>query len=307
MYVLTTQSRRGFLSGLGTMLAAPGLCGPLLAAEDDERTLPADALRIMNCNIRVALASDCETGNGWESRKELCGETIAACQPDVICFQECKREQLQDLTQYLPHYRSFAQALAEPPFHPVNGILFAKSRFTMLSGGGFSLSETPHIAGSKSWDSALPRFVNWVFLHDRRSKKSVRIWNTHFDHKGQRAREEAARLIVEASNAYPDDTCQLLSGDLNADASNAAIKSITDGGWIDTYAATHGHTDPGFTFHRFLGPKYGEVKKNPLGKIDWIFSRGPVKTLAAEIIRKGRDGRYPSDHYFVVADVLLQT
>jgi hypothetical protein len=30
-----------------------------------------------------------------------------------------------------------------------------------------------------------------------------------------------------------------------------------------------------------------------------------VKTHAAEIIRDGRDGRYPSDHYFISATIAL--
>jgi endonuclease/exonuclease/phosphatase family metal-dependent hydrolase len=109
---------------------------------------------------------------------------------------------------------------------------------------------------------------------------------------------------VEASRALPDSLPELLAGDFNAGADHPAIKAVKEGGWIDTYAAVHGAEDPGFTAHRFLGPEYAKQTKRPR-KIDWIFCREGTKTLAAEIIRDGRDGRFPSDHYFVSATVLL--
>jgi endonuclease/exonuclease/phosphatase family metal-dependent hydrolase len=42
-----------------------------------------------------------------------------------------------------------------------------------------------------------------------------------------------------------------------------------------------------------------------MGKIDWIFARGATRVVGAAIIRDSRDGRFPSDHYFVSADVEL--
>ena len=177
----------------------------------------------------------------------------------------------------------------------------------MISAGGFWLSETPHIAGSVSWDSARPRFVNWVDLRERDSGREFRVWNGHLDHIGQVARERQAQLIVEAANALADDLPQLLTADFNADAANPAIEIIKAGGWLDTYAAVHGPDDPGFTFHAFLGPRFVESRppEKINGKIDFIFCRGPVKTLAANIIRDSRAGRYPSDHYFGSAEVEL--
>ena len=54
-----------------------------------------------------------------------------------------------------------------------------------------------------------------------------------------------------------------------------------------------------------MGVKYVATKPNgePRLKIDWIFSRGAVKPVAATIVRDGRNDHYPSDHYFVSAEV----
>ena len=107
----------------------------------------------------------------------------------------------------------------------------------------------------------------------------------------------------------PEDLPQFFTGDLNADATNPAIENVKAGGWNDTYAAVHGPEDPGFTYHAFLGPRFVEERppEKIKGKIDWIFYRGPVKTLGTAIIRNGRDGRYPSDHYFISAEVSLNS
>ena len=121
------------------------------------------------------------------------------------------------------------------------------------------------------------------------------------DHVGQLAREHQARIVNEDASAYPADYPQLLSGDMNCAAGNPAIDTFLKGGWQDTYTQAHGPDDPGATFHSFQGPDF----KSDLGKIDWIFSRGAVRTTSAEIIRDNNQGRYPSDHYFVTTEVEL--
>lgn len=264
-------------------------------------------MRILCCNVRRNMPEDEAAGNGWDERKELCAEVIGTQRADVICLQECTSDPYRDLLSRLPGFDSFGLANPDMTLNPANAILYLSNRFEMVSAGGFWLSETPHMAGSKSWDSARPRFVNWVQLKDEESGLEFRVWNGHLDHIGQVAREEQAQLIVEASQALPQDLPQLFAADCNADAANPAIERLKTGGWLDTYEAVHGPGDPGFTFHAFLGPRCAEErpKDKIKGKIDWIFCRGPVKPLAAEIIRDGRDGRYPSDHYFVSAEVTL--
>ena len=265
------------------------------------------SITTLSCNIRKSLPEDDEGGNGWEARKDLCFEVIRAQGADVICLQECSNAQLTDVQRRLPEFESFGLANPGELFNPTNLILFSKARFDLISAGGFWLSETPHVAGSRSWDCAHPRFANWVQLRERDSGRELRVWNTHFDHIGQLARERQAQIVVEASTVFPDELPQLLTGDLNADATNAAVKRLTDAGWLDTYAAVHGPQDPGFTFHAFLGPDFPtQTPQHKIkGKIDWILYRGPVWALAAAIIRDGRNGRYPSDHYFVSAEVTL--
>lgn len=263
-------------------------------------------MKILSCNIRVNLQEDQDAGNGWDDRKDLCLDVMRSRSADIICVQECRSVHLADLKRGLPQFDTFGLSNPGEGYHPFNAIFFLKDRFVPISSGGFWLSETPHVAGSQSWDSARPRFANWVDLTDRETGRDFRMWNTHLDHIGAVARVKQAEVIVQGSEVL-GDLPQLLTGDFNTDASDPAIATLKSGGWTDTYETVHGPVDPGFTYHGFLGPEFLVHKPNARikGKMDFIFARGPVKPIAAEVIRDGRDGRFPSDHYFISTEVEL--
>ena len=91
----------------------------------------------------------------------------------------------------------------------------------------------------------------------------------------------------------------MLTGDMNCDTRNRAIAVLRRAGFRDTYEKVHGTADPGHTFHKFEGPAH----EGRVGKMDWVLVRGPVQVAAAEVVQDAIDGRYPSDHYFVTADL----
>jgi len=206
-------------------------------------------------------------------------------------------DQFADLKSVFADFEHFGVPDTAAGIHPTNCIFYRRDGFTKVTAGCYWLSETPHIAGSKSWDSGYVRLVNWIRLIDNETGTEFRIVNTHLDNESQRAREQQARLIVEDSCAYPKNYPQILAGDMNCDAGNPAIQIFKAGGWNDTYEIVHRTEEPGFTYHEFLGPNC----KSALGKIDWIFVRGEVKVLGAGIVSDSPAGRWPSDHYFVSA------
>ncbi len=301
------MKRRQFIKHLGLAASLPWLGRTAFAAAGAAPRAKPSRHKILTCNVRGDTQADAKAGNGWADRKELCAEVMREQKADLICLQECQRAHLKHLKARLPAFDSFALDNPDPQAHPLNAILFSRARYELVSAGGFWLSETPHVSGSKSWDSAYPRLVNWVHLSERKSGKELRVWNTHLDNFSQVAREKQAEMIMQASAAFPPTFPQVLTGDFNADATNRAVRLVKDAGWTDTYAVLYGPADPGFTYHGFLGPKFGEKTPaaNRLGKIDWIWYRDALKVQAAEVIRTGRNGRYPSDHYFVSAVVAL--
>jgi endonuclease/exonuclease/phosphatase family metal-dependent hydrolase len=256
-------------------------------------------MKVLTCNVRCLTAKD--GPNQWQYRKELCCGILRAQAPEIFCCQEMSAQHHADLAAAFPEYDSYGLADAATGRNPTNAIFFRREAFTRLSAGGYWLSEQPHVPGSKSWDSNCVRLANWVRLVERASGVEFRVVNTHLDHLGQTARENQARIVNEDALAYPADYPQILTGDMNVDATNAVIGLFQSAGWADTYGAIHGPADPGHTFHQFLGPGY----KARDGKIDWIFTRGHIRATAAAVIRDCQGERFPSDHYFVSATVAL--
>ena len=256
-------------------------------------------MKILSCNIRYSGADDGQ--NSWLQRRALCARVIQAQDADVICFQEMQPDQHEWLSDHLRAYDVFAMTDQPAGLNPQNAIYFRRELFTQVSAGGYWLSRTPHVPGTKSWGSDCVRLANWVCLRDRESGALLRVINTHLDHIGQLAREQQAALIVEDSAAYPPTFPQLLTGDFNCDGRNRALAVLRRGGWHDTFAHVHGADDPGHTYHGFQGPSYVST----IGKMDWIMMRGAWRVQSADVIRDGEAGRYPSDHFFVSAEVTL--
>jgi endonuclease/exonuclease/phosphatase family metal-dependent hydrolase len=267
--------------------------------------------RILSANIRVALPDDAKKGVGWNDRKDICLQIIRQKKPDIICLQEVLRVQNEDMKRAFRDFMSFGFEGPEMDACPgdeyrgiaKNPILFSGKRYEYVSSGSYWLSETPLAAGSKSWDTARARHCNWMRLKDKSTGKDFRVVNTHLDHLSGTARSRQIQVIMEECGQYAADFPQLLSGDFNTTASSEVIKTIRSHTWTDTYAALHGEADPGATAHAFLGennPKKGK------GRIDFIFSRGAVEAVASEIVKDTVNDRYPSDHYFIFADIILQ-
>ena len=147
------------------------------------------------------------------------------------------------------------------------------------------------------------RLANWLRLKDRHSGCEFRIVNTHLDHVSQPARVNGARLICEDAAAYDDDYPQFLTGDMNCDVQNEGHPNLFISRLARHLCSPARPEDPGHTYHAFKGPAY----EGDIGKMDWVFSRGSAQVDDAQIIDVHSDGRYPSDHYFITADVSLET
>lgn len=265
-------------------------------------------INIISANIRVALKSDIEKGHGWDSRKELAIQIIKEQNPDIICLQEVLRIQNEDFKEAFPDFFSFGFEGPEMDPHTDGGyygiaknpILFNKSKFQLIAAGQYWLSDEPHIAGSMSWGTARARHVNWLRLKEISTGNQFRVLNTHLDHKSIQAQVHQAKMIVEESNQYEKDFPQILAGDFNSDQESTPIIDIKNH-WIDTYGVLNDYKEPGFTVHGFIG----EASKTKKGKVDFIFIKGAISTKESAIVKDKIDNRYPSDHYFVTAELIF--
>lgn len=305
----TKVSRRTIVKGLGIAIAltlAPGIGNAQQTTATAQKAKSTH--RILTCNILLASQAHDGTPAAWPNRRELCEKIIRKQDADIICMQEVLRVQAEDMAKDFPKYESFGFPGPHMDAHPdgyhlltKNVIMYRKDRYEMTSAGQYWLSETPVVAASVSWDALRARHATWLRLKDRKTGQEFRVIDTHFDHKAKEGLVHQAEIINRESAPYANDFPQILTGDFNEEAGKPGIKEIKSGGWIDTYAEIHGPEDPGNTYHKLLGPKH----KSKAGKIDFIFYKGDVEILDTKIIYDNENGRYPSDHYFVSADVKM--
>jgi endonuclease/exonuclease/phosphatase family metal-dependent hydrolase len=304
-------SRRKFIKGVGAAALLPLLPKLSLASDKQAETVGCSRHKVLSCNIRVALPEDEAKGVGWPQRKELCLDVIKRYRPDIICLQEVLKVQAEDLKKAFPEFCLLGFDGPEMDAHPEgyhgiakNPILFNTKRYELTSAGTYWLSETPLVAGSKSWDTARARHANWVRLKEKNSRKEFRVVNLHLDHVSGKAKIEQAKMVVEESAQYHPDFPQILTGDFNTRFDSKVFESVRADGWKESYETVHGEGEAGYTGHEFQGANY--EKGASKGRIDYIWYRGKTKPVDAAIIKDAINGKYPSDHFFMRADLVIE-
>ncbi len=297
-------SRRKFIKNIGALSALPLL--PLPGTATYERQ-GVNMHRVLTCNIRVALPEDEAKGMGWPQRKAICLKIIGRYKPDIVCFQEVLKVQAEDIRNYFPGHGLVGFDGPEMDAHTTgyhgiakNPILFSKKRYELLNAGTYWLSETPLVAGSKSWDTARARHANWVRLRENKTGKEFRVISLHLDHVSAEAKIQQAKMVVEESAQYPADFPQIMAGDFNTRFNSRVLTAARQQGWLESYETIHGPGEAGFTVHAFQGKEYKEGSSK--GKIDFVWYKGKLKPSHAAIIKDSVNDLYPSDHFFVLAD-----
>ncbi len=255
-----------------------------------------DPLRVVSYNVRVPMD---KTPYTWPERRDAVVESLRELKPDLFGTQEGITEQMKDLDVALPEFARLGQAREGGEKGEYSAIYFRRDRIAPLKHGDFWLSDTPEVPGSRTWGNNLPRMVTWARCKDLRSGREFLWLNTHFDHQSQPSRERSAKLMVERAQALGEGLPVIITGDFNAAAAkNPAYDTFTkEGGFTDTWAVAEKREGEGVsTFNRFaLEP---EMSGN---RIDWVLFRGPYRVSEAAVVTFRKDGRFPSDHFPVLA------
>lgn len=280
---------------VGMLCIATGVAAAAAQAED-----AAMELRVMSFNIRFGTAGD--GPNAWAARKPLVHQVIREFDPDLLGTQEVLDFQAKTLREALPGYGFLGVGRTDGKRQgEYSPLMYKRDRFEVVDSGTFWLSETPEVAGSKSWDSSLPRIATWAKLKDRRTGHSLLVCNTHFDHRGTEARIQSARLLQQRLRKLAAGQPIILMGDFNAAEGALPHKVLTqqqeekEVAFTDSYRAVHPkRSDREGTFNGFRGEEQG-------ARIDWILFSPGLQAEEAAIVRTQMDGRYPSDHFPVTA------
>ena len=272
------------------LIMAGGTFSPVAIAADEP-------LRVMSFNIRFGTANDGE--NGWDRRKDIVAETIKAYEPVLIGLQECLAFQAEYLVKQLPAYRWFGVGREADGSGERMVVLYRQDILNPLETGNLWLCETPNVPGSSSWNSACNRMVTWGKFYRHSDKRMVYFFNTHFDHKSEEARRGAAGVLAEQVDRVAGNAAVIVTGDFNARAeASVPWQTLTGAGFRDTWLAANVQRGPSVTWSGFEAPEEGLDRR-----IDWILMRGDLEAKRCETVVFNRDGRYPSDHFPVFAEI----
>ena len=260
-------------------------------------------LNIMTYNIRLNLASD--SLDAWPYRKDNLAQTVLFYKTDILGVQEALPAQMTDLQNALTGYSYVGVGRDDGKNDgEYSAIFYNKARLELQKSSTFWLSETPLIAGKKGWDAVCNRIVTWAAMKDKVNGKIFFVFNTHFDHMGQIARRQSAKLLLHAVDSIAGKMQAIVTGDFNSNPQDEPIQIITNPKDKSHLTDTKGvsqtpHYGPTGTFNAF---KAKEQSDQP---IDYIFFNKGVEVLSHATISESWMGRFASDHFAVLASLKL--
>ncbi|MBL8068154.1 MAG: endonuclease/exonuclease/phosphatase family protein [Armatimonadetes bacterium] len=237
-------------------------------------------LAVMTYNIRYGLADD--GTDSWPFRKDALIQVIRNNAPDILGVQEALLFQINEIARALPGYCWYGVGREDGGAKGEHCPIF--SRYPMSNTRTIWISDDPDAPGSLGPGADLPRIITVATVDCQGTK--ITLANTHLDHQSERAREIGAKMLADCQ---PD----IAMGDFNCLRAHSPVQQLVATGFDCVNPAGQGQG----TFNGF----------DPLGnggEIDFIFHNHGFVATSAKIDRTLRpDGRTPSDHYPVVAEL----
>ncbi len=273
---------------------------------------PAKELPLTLVSFNIRMITEDDGNNQWHLRRDLLFDTVRKMDPDVLGIQEAYAVQLKELLSAFDDYASVGVGRDDgKEAGEYSAVLYKKARFTKKGGGTFWLSDTPHVVASNTWDAACNRVCSWVTLTDQQTERSFSVYNAHFDHKSTKAREMSPIAIVKEMVAKGHEKAPLiLMGDFNSGPNSPQMRYLLEG----TATLSGAEEKCPILFRNTLPAEDARTSATYSGwdgrtegrQIDYVLVAGKqAKIVSGEIVRHSLNGRYPSDHYPVRAEVIF--
>lgn len=260
----------------------------------------AQKMTIGTYNLRYDNAND--SGNLWTNRSPVVAELIRFHDFDILGTQEGLINQLNDINNPLSQYARYGRGRDDGKEKGEHSAIFYKQeKFMLLDKGDFWLSETPDTP-SLGWDAiCCKRICSWVYLKEKTSGKKFYFFNAHFDHQGVTARNESSKLILKKIKEIAGDAPVIFTGDLNGSHESDWYVSLSSSGLLfDTYGQVKHPYANNSSFNSFGTALDGHEI------IDHIFVSKHFATKKWGILTDTYHGKFPSDHFPVLADVVFK-
>lgn len=251
--------------------------------------------------------------NRWRSRKEYAAEVIRKTGASVIGVQELSPDMRSDVIKMLKGYSIVGAGRSRKNTSEHSDIIVKNNDADIDFFKTFWLSKKPEIKGSKAAFWALfPRICTVAEIYIKPIGRKIRVFNSHFDCLSSGLRSAGVEIILH----YIDELQKkeklpfILMGDFNAVPDDPVIQKLRTNSHGYTHIVLHDalyeYNFEKFgrmpresrTFHFFKGKRIGQP-------IDYIFVSDEFYINSSHVEAVSFEGKYPSDHYPVVASLSL--
>jgi endonuclease/exonuclease/phosphatase family metal-dependent hydrolase len=256
--------------------------------------------KIMTYNIRYDNPFDGE--NQWAKRKEFLSSQIAFYEPDVFGIQEGLHHQVTYLDSTLTDYNFLGIGRDDAKTKGEYSAIFYNSRkLKVVDEDTFWLSETPNEI-SVGWDASMERICTYALFIDIEKEKQFWVFNTHFDHIGNKARIHSVELILEKIKELNTQNFPVIvMGDFNLKPTSKPIQTISkilNDTKLTSSSKPFGPqgTFNGFNFHEPV-----------IDRIDYLFtSKNNIEVNKYAVLSDSKNCKYPSDHLPVFIEIKIK-
>jgi endonuclease/exonuclease/phosphatase family metal-dependent hydrolase len=253
---------------------------------------PGPQLHVMTFNIRRRFPHiSPRNPDLWSLRKPVLRRLLSREQPSLLGLQEVLPDQEEFLQLSLGmRYRSIGYGRAADRRGEACPIFYDTTRLRLVDWTQLALSDTPEVAGSRSFGNLLPRILVSARFEDLVTGHEFLALNMHLDHLSAKSRLRSAEMIRALVDAAGCPV--VVTGDANAGVRSAPFRLLTGDGLLrDTWAAARMRLSPPFgTNSRYRAPK---VRGR---RIDWILVSGGFVVDKVGINPYRHRGHAASDH-----------
>lgn len=257
-------------------------------------------MKVMTFNLRADNVMD--INNRWQQRKQLVYDVINQYDCDIIGFQEVTNRMDKGLSEQIGGYYKTGEGRTRKLFTEKNP-LFIKEKISVVQDKTFWLSKTPDKKSSNIWYSLFPRICTGAICEIEGGKR-IRIYNTHLDCLLPHAREYGLKVIMEHIRIEQEEEALpcILMGDFNAKPNSKLIKRFKGEQYSGNRFIAVQEIRPDIYKQTTMGGFKGREEGR---HIDYIFVTEEFKIKKIEIVKYHKQGKYPSDHYPIVAELGL--
>lgn len=260
--------------------------------------MAAQQFNMATYNIRFYDPPDGE--HSWKERRSEVASVVRFHEFDLWGSQEGEYNQLEHLRSDLGHEYIGVGRDDGDTDGEFSAIFYDPDQFEVIDEDTFWLSETPY-EPSYGWGVNFKRICTWGLFEHLDTGTRFYVYNVHFDHEVQEARENSIDLVRNHIDNQTEDLPVVLMGDLNVTPDNIVYESTINDGFFEdakhlSKTPPHGPegTFNGFAFH-----------EKPERRIDYLFFTEHFNVKRYGVLTDNYGLQYPSDHFPVLTEISI--